>query len=202
MLYGPFAPVNNVPVPLGLDQEIACIMRLIAEARARRAAVAPTAAATEKFLARLGAAFPDTVWVGGCKNWYTGQQPTPVLWPLRQIEHKAFFAEVPAVDFDFNRPGRETERAIAKDAARIDDAILIVSAAKIGRSAEMGAQGLPEAAGMPFLCKAAQAGPKAVDDYSRRDWPVLPHSRPSLRPSWTEEILGLIARLRAPLAPA
>jgi hypothetical protein len=22
---GPFAPVNNVPVPLGLDQEIACI---------------------------------------------------------------------------------------------------------------------------------------------------------------------------------
>jgi len=28
MLYGPFAPVNNVPVPLGLDQEIACIMRL------------------------------------------------------------------------------------------------------------------------------------------------------------------------------
>ena len=24
-LYGPFAPVNNVPVPLGLDQEIACI---------------------------------------------------------------------------------------------------------------------------------------------------------------------------------
>jgi hypothetical protein len=70
MLYGPFAPVNNVPVPLGLDQEIACIMRLIAEARARRATIAPTAAATEKFLARLGAAFRATVWVGGCKNWY------------------------------------------------------------------------------------------------------------------------------------
>src|SRR6516225_5913474 len=64
---------------LGLDQEIACIMRLIAEARARRAAVAPTVAATEKFLARLGAAFPGTVWVGGCKNWYTSRQPNPVL---------------------------------------------------------------------------------------------------------------------------
>jgi len=61
MLYGPFAPVNNVPVPLGLEQEIACIMRLIAEARTRRAAVAPTLAATEKFLTRLGAAFPGTV---------------------------------------------------------------------------------------------------------------------------------------------
>jgi cation diffusion facilitator CzcD-associated flavoprotein CzcO len=52
MLYGPFSPVNNVPVPLGLEQEIGCIMRLIAEARSRGAAVAPTVAATEKFLAR------------------------------------------------------------------------------------------------------------------------------------------------------
>jgi len=74
-LYGPFSPVNNVPVPLGLDQEISFIMRLIAEARARGAAAAPTVAATEKFLARLGAAFPGTVWVGGCKNWYTDAGP-------------------------------------------------------------------------------------------------------------------------------
>ena len=101
MLYGPFAPVNNVPVPLGLDQEIACIMRLIGEARARRAAVAPTQAATEKFLARLGNAFPGTVWVGGCKNWYTSRQPAPVLWPLPQAEHKAFFETMPAEDFHF-----------------------------------------------------------------------------------------------------
>ena len=106
MLYGPFAPVNNVPVPLGLEQEIACIMRLIAEARARGAAVAPTVAATEKFLTRLGAAFPGTVWVGGCKNWYTSRQPTPVLWPLPQSEHKAFFAEVPAEDFEFIPSGQ------------------------------------------------------------------------------------------------
>ena len=101
MLYGPFAPVNNVPVPLGLDQEIACIMRLIAEVRARNAAVAPTVAATEKFLARLGTAFPGTVWVGGCKNWYTSRQPTPVLWPFPQSEHQAFFERVPTEDFDF-----------------------------------------------------------------------------------------------------
>ena len=101
MLYGPFAPVNNVPVPLGLDQEIACIMRLIAEARARRAAVAPTVAATQKFLARLDTGFPGTVWVGGCKNWYTSGQPSPVLWPFPQSEHKAFLERVPVEDFDF-----------------------------------------------------------------------------------------------------
>ena len=101
MLYGPFGPVNNVPVPLGLDQEIACIMRLVTEARARRAAVAPTVAATEKFLARLGAAFPGTVWVGGCKNWYTGDQAHPLLWPLPQQQHKALFDPVPVEDFEF-----------------------------------------------------------------------------------------------------
>ena len=106
MLYGPFAPVNNVPVPLGLDQEIACIMRLIGEARARSAAVAPTAAATDRFLARLGTAFPGTVWVGGCKNWYTSQQPTPVLWPFPQSEHKAFFEQVPVDDFQFIPSGQ------------------------------------------------------------------------------------------------
>jgi cation diffusion facilitator CzcD-associated flavoprotein CzcO len=106
MLYGPFAPVNNVPVPLGLDQEIGCIMRLIAQARARQAAVSPTAAATEKFLARLDTAFPRTVWVGGCKNWYTSQQPAPVLWPFQQSEHKAFFERVPAEDFQFIPTGR------------------------------------------------------------------------------------------------
>jgi cation diffusion facilitator CzcD-associated flavoprotein CzcO len=110
MLYGPFAPVNNVPVPLGLEQEIGCIMRLIGEARTRRAAVAPSVAATERFLARLGAAFPGTVWVGGCKNWYTGDQPTPVLWPLPQGAHKAFFAEVPVADFEFLRKGPTTGR--------------------------------------------------------------------------------------------
>src|SRR5207245_10363945 len=81
MLYGPFAPVNNVPVPLGLDQEIACIMRLIAEARARRAAVAPTVAATQKFLARLGGASPGTGWVGGCKNRHTSDHAAPVPGP-------------------------------------------------------------------------------------------------------------------------
>ena len=63
--------------------------------------MAPTAAATEKFLARLDAAFSGTVWVGGCKNWYTSRHPNPVLWPFPQSEHKAFFERVPTEDFQF-----------------------------------------------------------------------------------------------------
>jgi hypothetical protein len=106
MLYGPFSPVNNVPVPLGLEQEIACIMRLIGEGRSRSSAIAPTVSATKKFLSRLGAAFPGTVWVGGCKNWYTSDQPTPVLWPFPQAEHKRFFEQVPIEDFEFTPTGQ------------------------------------------------------------------------------------------------
>lgn len=112
-LYGPFAPVNNVPVPLGLDQEIACIMRLIAEVRARRAVVAPTTAATEKFLARLGTAFPDTVWVGGCKNWYTSRQPTPVLWPFPQSEQRRFSSGCRSKTSISSRSDRERDRLCA-----------------------------------------------------------------------------------------
>jgi cation diffusion facilitator CzcD-associated flavoprotein CzcO len=101
MLYGPFSPVNNIPVPMGLDQEIAYIMRLIAEARRRGAAVAPTASATEKFLARMRAALPGTVWLGGCKNWYSDQQGTPILWPLPQEDHRTLLNELAAEDLQF-----------------------------------------------------------------------------------------------------
>jgi cation diffusion facilitator CzcD-associated flavoprotein CzcO len=111
MLYGPFAPVNNVPVPLGLSQEIGFIMRLVDEAQTRNAAVAPTAAATERFLAQLGDAFPGTVWVGGCQNWYTSDQPNPVLWPLPQSEHEAFFADLPIEDFQFTPTDQERTAA-------------------------------------------------------------------------------------------
>jgi hypothetical protein len=107
MLYGPFSPVNNVPVPIGLDQEIGCIMRLIDIARRRHVTVAPTIAATEKFLARLGAAFPETVWVG-CRNWYADQQGTPILWPLSQDQHEAFFADIATEDLQFT-PTRPDE---------------------------------------------------------------------------------------------
>ena len=110
LLYGPFAPLNNVPVPIGLEHEISYILRLIAEARKRNAAVAPTAAATEKFRARMRAAFPGTVWVG-CKNWYSDQEGTPILWPLPQDQHEDFFAEVRMDELDFvparGQSGRE-----------------------------------------------------------------------------------------------
>jgi len=122
MLYGPFAPVNNVPVPLGLDQEIACIMRLIGEARARRAAVAPTAAATEKFLARLAAAFPDTVWVGGCKTGTPAGSPTRCCGRFRRASTRHFSRRCRPRTSSSSRPGRGTDPQSAWRSASAADA--------------------------------------------------------------------------------
>ena len=93
MLYGPFSPVNNVPVPIGLDHEIGYVMRLVERVRRDHVTIEPTVTATHRFVARLDAAFPDTVFVG-CRNWYSDQTGTPVLWPLPQDAHEAFFANV------------------------------------------------------------------------------------------------------------
>jgi cation diffusion facilitator CzcD-associated flavoprotein CzcO len=99
MLYGPFSPVNNVPVPIGLDHEISYIMRLIDRARRELVTITPTAAAARGFVARLDAAFPDTVFVG-CRNWYSDATGTPVLWPLSQDAHQEFFRKIDWDDFE------------------------------------------------------------------------------------------------------
>ncbi|MFN0304452.1 MAG: flavin-containing monooxygenase [Burkholderiales bacterium] len=100
MLYGPFAPVNNLSVPIGLLQEMAYIMKIVEIAHQRNAAVMPTVAATEKFLERMRAALPDTVWVG-CKNWYSDQTGTPILWPLPQDDHTDMMADIALGDLEF-----------------------------------------------------------------------------------------------------
>ncbi len=109
MLYGPFAPVNNISVPLGLEQEIDYILRIVAIARQRGASAMPSAAATEKFVARLRAALPDTVWMG-CRNWYADQTGTPILWPLRQDEHPAMLRDLALEELEFVATDRITSR--------------------------------------------------------------------------------------------
>ena len=109
LLYGPFAPVNNVSVPLGLEQEIDYILRVVALARERDASVMPRAAATEEFVSRIRAALPGTVWVG-CSNWYSDQTGTPILWPMLQDEHTALLRDIALDELEFvfsrtSRPG-------------------------------------------------------------------------------------------------
>ena len=99
LLYGPFAPLNNVPVPVGLEHEIGYIMQAIDLAREKHVAVAPTQAATDRFVKRMRDAFPGTVWVG-CKNWYIDSKGTPILWPLPQDEHAKLLAHLDEKDLE------------------------------------------------------------------------------------------------------
>ena len=46
------------------------------------------------------AALPGTVWVG-CKNWYSDQEDTPILWPLPQDEHTALLADIAVEELQF-----------------------------------------------------------------------------------------------------
>jgi cation diffusion facilitator CzcD-associated flavoprotein CzcO len=97
--YGPFSPVNNVSVPLGLEQQISYFLRMVEVARKRNAAVMPSKAATQEFVEHIKAALPGTVWVG-CNNWYS-ERGTPILWPLPQDDHSAMLAEVAEQDLEF-----------------------------------------------------------------------------------------------------
>jgi cation diffusion facilitator CzcD-associated flavoprotein CzcO len=99
-LYGPFSPVNNLSIPIGLIQEMNYILRILDIGRKRDATVMPTAEATEKYLQRMRDALPGTVWVG-CKNWYTDKQGIPVIWPLPQDDHTEMMATVVMDDLDF-----------------------------------------------------------------------------------------------------
>jgi cation diffusion facilitator CzcD-associated flavoprotein CzcO len=113
LLYGPFSPVNNIPVPMGLDQEIGYIMKLIEESRRKRVAIAPTAAATQGFLERMRSAMPGTVWFGACRNWYSDQQGIPILWPFVQEEHRKMLEEVAAEELEYLPAARDESRPSA-----------------------------------------------------------------------------------------
>jgi hypothetical protein len=61
----------------------------------------------------MRAAFPGTVWLG-CKNWYSDQEGTPILWPLPQDEHAALFANVVEEDLQFLPASQRADTAAAE----------------------------------------------------------------------------------------
>ncbi len=100
MLYGPFSPVNNVPIPIGLDQQTDYILRVIDAARTRKAVAAPSREATDRFVSDVRRKLPDTVWTG-CPNWYRGDGDTEILWPFTQEEHRQMLLDLRLDDLDF-----------------------------------------------------------------------------------------------------
>ncbi|GAB4588875.1 flavin-containing monooxygenase [Nocardia sp. IFM 10818] len=82
MLVGPHSPFANHPLTAVAEAQSARIVGWLRRWRAGEfATVAPTAAATDRYNARLRAAAPSTVWTTGCRSWYLGKDGLPELWP-------------------------------------------------------------------------------------------------------------------------
>lgn len=113
MLEGPFSPINNVAVPLSLDDQVGYIRRLLERIRSEKVAVAPTEEATDAFRQRLAAEADQTVWAHGCDNWYLDRRGTPIIWPWYDTEHKEMFADLAIEDLKISPTPAVQEAAAA-----------------------------------------------------------------------------------------
>jgi len=99
MLHGPYSPVNNVAVPTTLSDETTYVATLLDRILSEHLALTPSPEATERFLAEMRAAIPQTVWAGDCENWYrVGNAGLPVIWPWYEKEHAALMSDIAESD--------------------------------------------------------------------------------------------------------
>lgn len=75
-------------------------MKLVGSAyhRGRFTTVEPSAAATERYYARLHGQFPRTVWVSGCSSWYLDDTGMPMVWPWSPGAHRRLMDRTPDPD--------------------------------------------------------------------------------------------------------
>jgi cation diffusion facilitator CzcD-associated flavoprotein CzcO len=124
VLHGPFSPVNVVPPPIVLDDQIAYLDRLIQLICDDGVAISPTFAATEQFSGAVSDAIPQTVWAAGCDNWYRGGPGTPLIWPWLAADHTALFTNFSLDDFQVTplstrrSEGQAGQHAMAEQAAQ------------------------------------------------------------------------------------
>lgn len=93
MMLGPHSPVGNLALTTVAESQADHIVGWIERwCRGEFDTVEPTAAATERFNARLRAAMPDTVWTTGCNSWYLNKDGVPEVWPLTPADHRGMLA--------------------------------------------------------------------------------------------------------------
>lgn len=83
---GPYAPINLVPIPSLVEDELQLINRLLALSSREGVALAPTMEATNRFLDEIQAAIPRTTFAKG-PNWYTDKTGRQIIWPWNRDEH-------------------------------------------------------------------------------------------------------------------
>ncbi|MEG9862996.1 MAG: NAD(P)/FAD-dependent oxidoreductase [Parvularculales bacterium] len=80
---GPQSPFGNFSAISIVETQIDYIVSCIKMAYASNIkTMDPKVAATEAFNNMVYAAMPDTIWMTGCTNWYTGANGIPSAWPF------------------------------------------------------------------------------------------------------------------------
>ncbi|TNC29225.1 flavin-containing monooxygenase [Amycolatopsis alkalitolerans] len=99
LLNGPFAPINSLAIPLCLRDEVGYLLRLLDVIGREGKPMAPTRAATERFVQTIRDRLPNTTY-SLCDNWYTDASGTQVIWPFTRAEHGRQYDELNLDDFE------------------------------------------------------------------------------------------------------
>lgn len=102
MLVGPNSPIGNFSVIMISEMQVDYMMQLIDKALQAGKAIAPTAAATDRFNDALRGAMQGTVWQSGCKSWYFDKNGNVQLWPWSFEQFVEDMRQPDLRDFELN----------------------------------------------------------------------------------------------------
>jgi cation diffusion facilitator CzcD-associated flavoprotein CzcO len=99
VINGPFAPVANISPTVCVVDQSNYICRLLEYSIEHGVATAPSVAATERFVAAIDAAMPNTIWAGDCDSWYRSGDRI-ILWPWDEPTYHRMFEPLGIEDLD------------------------------------------------------------------------------------------------------
>jgi cation diffusion facilitator CzcD-associated flavoprotein CzcO len=116
MIMGPHSPLLSFPIHTSaeLQSEYVASMLEVLD-RDGVVSVAPTAAATERWMSEIRAGVPGTVWATGCTSWYLGSGDIPVLWPYDRRRWRELLRRPELADYEVRmaEPGSTGRPAVA-----------------------------------------------------------------------------------------
>jgi cation diffusion facilitator CzcD-associated flavoprotein CzcO len=104
MMVGPNSPIGNFSIIMVSELQIDYILQLVDAALEKRAAIAPSDVATDRFNASLRGAMTGTVWQSGCKSWYFDKNGNVQLWPWSFEQFVADMKRPDLADFEWSQP--------------------------------------------------------------------------------------------------
>ena len=115
MLEGPTGPVGNISLFMVSEHQVDYMIRGLDQMRAAGAlAMAPKAAAYERYNAEMAEAVRGTIWfTGGCDSWYLDRNGVPNIYPWRPGRYRSEMRNPNFAEFDLcvDLPAKATEDA-------------------------------------------------------------------------------------------